>query len=273
MTIRTIALIAVPALLLAACAPRIQDTSGAAYLARYDAQAAAARTIRADDSLTGKAGEKGLDPAIIAAAGVEPILQFPARIGLARIEGGKLSPISAREAKLWQGLADRYRALGDFVPVDPLVAYAAAESVAGLTLDRWRPEIGTTINVIRLGSARQHLDAVLIYEVGATSTEDTTFASIAELTIIGGGILPTRVIESKGAARALLIDVRNGYPYGTAQSETEASELSTAWGSDRRERAVRQAVAAKVAADLIPEVETMFKMLVDAAQDRALAAK
>jgi hypothetical protein len=70
---------------------------------------------------------------------------------------------------------------------------------------------------VRLGAARQHLDYVLIYEVFSETKTTKLASSVANWTIIGGYFVPSREIETSGFANALLLDVRNGYPYGSGK--------------------------------------------------------
>jgi len=68
-----------------------------------------------------------IDQRVREVANVEPILRFPARIGLARIgiENSRptLIPPPAEEAKAWVDLAeDLGPEYGEFVPISPLIA-------------------------------------------------------------------------------------------------------------------------------------------------------
>ena len=267
---RTLAIILIAAAL-GGCGAHVQTTSGAEYLARYDAEAAATRRIGAPPADgTGRRTTRGmvgdLDPAIREAASVEPILRFPARIGLARIEGQELTGIPPEEAAIWHALAERYRKLGTFVPVEPLVAHYAARSIqAGArrsTATIGATRIASTIDTIRVGAARQHLDAVLIYAVGQRGSKSNTVLSVFDITIIGGAILPTREIEIEGLGRALLMDVRNGYPYGTADASVDLAEYSPSFGSDARTEDLRRQAVLKVTEKLAGEVDTMLRDLV-----------
>lgn len=228
-------------LALAACEPTIQTSSGADYLARYDAAVAAA------------SGET--DALVRQAAAIEPILTFPARFGLARIENGRLTAIPAAEAELWSSLAGKHAALGAFVPISPLVAAATASALPG------EPAAGEVIRTLRLGAARQHVDAVLVYEVGAQTRRGLTPLALMDLTIIGGALLPTRNIEARGMASALLMDVRNGYPYGTASAEADLSALSATFGKGWKTESLRREATLKAAAALVPEVDSMLTRL------------
>jgi hypothetical protein len=254
---RTLVLSLAAALALGACDYNVQTSSGADYLARYDAALPATAEP---------------DAAIRRAAAVEPILTFPARFGIARIENGRLTGIPAAEVALWTGLIEKHRSLGEFAPISPIIAEFTADAVLQPRAGRDRRDTGELVTTIRLGAARQHVDAVLIYEVGATSGEGLTFLAFADLTIIGGAFLPTRSLEARGVASALLLDVRNGYPYGTASAEADLSALSVTYGSDRRTEELRREAALKVVGNLVPEVDAMFGELVVEMAKRSLPA-
>ena len=77
-------------LMLNACGNTVQTTSGRDYLAAYVEPAGGpdgAKSVAVTDEIVRKA------------AGVEPILRFPARLGLARMEGGRLTGIPRKLRK------------------------------------------------------------------------------------------------------------------------------------------------------------------------------
>jgi hypothetical protein len=241
-------------LLLGACSHTVQTTSGTDYLNNYST---APQLLAA------------MDPQVKAAAEVEPVLTFPARLGLARIVDGRLSPIPDNEARLWADFAAANEDLGEFVPVSPLLAAFAiadtkdaAPSVpvdCGSYVCTQSPvEI---VQAIRIGAARQHVDAVLIYEVGASGNNELNPLAIGDLLLVGLAVLPGRDLEARGLAQAILIDVRNGYPYGTAAAAADISRLHPTMGSDAKLEAMRRDVAAAVVAQLIPEVQAMVAEL------------
>lgn len=243
---RILALIAV-ALGLAACGPTVQTTSGRDYLDKYD------RALARSGAGPAVPVANGLDGAIRQAAAVEPLLTLPARFGLARIVNGRITAIPGREAELWAEFAERYARAGEFIPISPLIAEYTADAVAGGARN--------AVETVRLGAARQHVDAVLLYEVGARGSNVNTVLAIADLTIIGAALLPTRRLGAEGVAQALLLDVRNGYPYGTASAQTALSEYSTSFGSSLREEDLRDRAVADVVEALIPQVDIMMRDL------------
>lgn len=223
-------------LLASACGHTTQLSSGAEYLAA-----------------TGPSGVIDVDADIARIAGVEPNLRFPARIGVARIVNGDLSTPGADEGDLLADLVARHPEMGQFVPISPLIAeMVGGQSCSGCS-DRT-----STITDIRRAAARQHLDHVLIYEIGARGAERDTPFALADVTLIGGAMLPTRKIKVEGIGQAILVDVRNGYPYGTATATEDLSGLARSFGTDRRSDALRNKATAKVSKALMPEMEAML---------------
>ena len=215
---------------LTGCIGTVQTTSGADYLARGPIA----------------------DPAIRAAASIEPDLRLPARIGIARLVGGRLAIAPTEEAEALARFAARHRTMGEWVPLSPFLDDASRDVP---TLDR-----------LRRTAARQHLDYLLVYEIGARRgpTGDTPFA-LADVTLIGGAVLPTRVTRAQGIGTAIFLDVRNGYPYGTATAVEDLTGLARSFGTGRAEAALRARAERAVARELLPEVEAMLARLASAA--------
>jgi hypothetical protein len=197
---------------------------------------------------------------IRAAAAVEPLLRFPARIGLARIGvkkwgGAELTGIPAKEAAAWQKVAANLGPkFGEFVPVSPLVAE--------LFDDRdGRSAAREVVRKIQLASARQHLDAVIIYESDGTADSSDNPLSIGEWTLIGAFILPSQDVKARGVAQAMMIDVRNGYPYGTAQADAKDASITARFSTGDAERDLAESARLAAVENLAPEVEKMMRNL------------
>ncbi len=119
------------------------------------------------------------------------------------------------------------------------------------------------MNEIRAGAARQHLDAVLVYEAYSKTDTKNNLLAIANLTIIGGYILPSQSTETEGYATAMLIDVMQGYPYGTMNvtiDKEEAVSSRWGWGSEDRKESTDRAKT-KAVIKLTSEVETTIRKL------------
>lgn len=255
-----IAALAFSAVLLSACSRTTQTTSGEVYLSQYKSVPVAAPLYQkkaADGTVTEEI--KSIDQRVREAAAVEPVLKFPARIGLARIENGNLTVMPMEEVDGWNKAAEKLgRGFGEFVPVNPMIA----RMVAGNDGAGYNQRVTDIIDTIRLGAARQHLDAVLVYEVLAKESEHSNILAAGKVTIIGGYILPSERHTAQGLGGAMLIDVVQGYPYGTINTVVEKkSRASSAWGwgSEHGDKvAFSDKVKAKAAQQLADESVDMF---------------
>ena len=285
-TIRSISLAAF-ALLLAGCASHSANTlSGSAYLERKGIVAGQASNAQTSNGQT-QIEQPGVTPApqlanqtaqpanpaasaadpfqamLIEAAAVEPLLQFPARIGIARIgrtaRGATgITPIPSHEGDVWleaaRNLGDGF---GEFVPVDGMIERMVTRE---LSAKYGNPRL-SLIQRIRLAAARQHLDAVLIYEVHERTDIDANLLALADITLIGGFILPSRSVETEALALAVLLDPINAYNYGTARASSEKTGVTSAFARDQARRNVSKAAGAEAIENLGAEVTKMFWQL------------
>ena len=276
--------LAAAALLLAGCSHTVQTTSGADYLSkRPSLNAQPVRTVSSTYSAGNEISDRPVSDLIHQAAAVEPLLTFPARFGLARIENGQLTTIPADEAALWQGMAARFDGFGSFTAVDPIIVEFTSNSLppathqASLHHNRdgsYRAYRARDLPTkIRLGAARQHLDAVLIYEVGMNEKHRRNALKSIKLSTLGSMPLSDHTYEAAGAAKAILLDVRNAYPYGTAQIEKDLSGYSDAWHTTSARNERREKARKSIAAALVPDVEDMLRSLVNGLQARQLRSR
>jgi len=253
---RTLWLVIWFALALAGCSYSTQSSSGADYLSRYQHPAYAPTTTPDGDDASdkGEGSAPTLDQEIRDIANIEPALRFPARIGVARVERRQLTAVPPAELVYWGELAERLGPeFGQFAPVSPMIAAmvdpeqgAHSTSPAELIAD------------IRRGAARQHLDYVLVYELSGGFRTSDNLLSVADATILGYFVLPSRSVRVHGTANAILLDVRNGYPYGTAAAAVDDTRIAR--GSSARQRGRNGAEALRVDAveELTVEVEAMI---------------
>lgn len=247
-------------LMAAACATSVQTTSGADYLARYDGSYTPAPGTTSSE----------VDVQVREIAAVEPDIRFPARIGLARIEKGRLTAIPEREGEAWAMLSEDLGGLyGEFVPVSPLIA---AMVNPNSDKPRYQYTAGDTIAEIRRGAARQHLDYVLAYEVSTTNRSKGSALSFADLTVIGMFVLPGRSVEAEAAASGILIDVRNGYPYATLTAFADKKGLSRTINSWEVRQDLMKDVSAKATLELAGELRGALEQLAVRASSMKAAA-
>lgn len=242
--------------MLGGCDPQIQTTSGGDYLARHGV-----------GSMSADPKEKDFHKELVKAAGVEPTLTFPARIGLARIDGGNLSAVPGEEAEFWMKAGENLgREFGEFIPLSPLIASAVSSEVDSID------HVDSTMKRIRLGAARQHLDAVLVYETYSSVDKKSNLLAIANVTIIGGYLVPSQLVTTEGYGNAILMDVMSGYPYGTVSATVPKDEsLSSSWGWGSDKSATTDKIRLQVTEKLSVQAEEMVRKLrVGLAERRAV---
>ena len=169
-----------------------------------------------------------------------------------KLFNGRITNLSPDEVEAWE---DARRTMdskfGEFIPVSPMpkMVYTPRN-----TNSKSKIKSSEIFRKIRLGAARQHLDHVLVYEVFSETKTTKLASSVANWTIVGGYFVPSREIETTGFANALLIDVRNGYPYGAA-SALNATELSASQTYRDRARNLSDINQIATVIKLIPEVQ------------------
>jgi|GEM_PF-3476545 hypothetical protein len=236
-----------------------QGDSGAAYVANSSTllQPPAARIPSGAGPAT--AG-LDIDAEVAEAASVEPQAHFPMKMGLARIENGRLTPIPQDEGALWNDLAqrlgDRY---GSFAPIDPLIAEIAVQAIGAPKRDL--TPMAAMVRQIRLGAARQHVDAVLIYEPAGKSRREDTALQLLNWTVVGYYVVPSTEIEADGHAQALFMDVRNGYPYATLQGNGRSSGITASNSAGNSLRARADTARLEAVKDLVGQIEPALQRL------------
>ena len=244
---RGLAFLVIAALL--GCSQSVQTTSGERYLRSHLGDAATGYVA---------AGSPEFGARLIEAASVEPRLTFPARIGLARVVNGRLTGVPEDEATIWLLLGETLGpSFGALVPISPLVA----QLVAGGQQEIGCYDCREVVNEIRLGAARQHIDAVLVYEVHERMSSESNILAIANISVIGGFLLPTTNVTSETVVQAMLIDVMQGYPYGMAQARASNDTLTPTWGSRGYQHRNAASIRVQAVQNLSSEVDKMLKKL------------
>ena len=227
----------------------VQMTSGKKYLSHY-----------ADYDAT-ETNASDLNEEVKAIANIEPSIQFPSRIGLVKLFNGRITNLSVEEIEAWEESRSTMGiTFGDFIPVSPMIAEMVYTPRKTNSKSKSNPS--EIFRKIRLGAARQHLDHVLIYEVFSETKTTKLASSVANWTIIGGYFVPSREIETTSFANALLLDVRNGYPYGSASASLNAKEFSASQTYRDKSRNLADKNQISTVIKLIPEVQQMMKKLI-----------
>ncbi|MEL6369307.1 MAG: hypothetical protein AAFY84_09160 [Pseudomonadota bacterium] len=209
-SVKSALLYVVLTLSVAGCTTHTQNTSGAEYLHRAEISG-----IQLDDEFK-------------AAANIEPLLTFPARIGFAKVENGRMVDVPPKEYLAFEQAVGNENP-NEFVPIDPF--YADLFGEANQATGRRR-----LIRQLRFAGARQHLDAIYVYEVSGLSAQHSNQLGLVNFTILGGFLAPSANVETVAAAKGILFDVRNYYPYGQITTSSEGKMALASFNNGRRKQ-------------------------------------
>lgn len=244
------------AVVLSGCYTTGQTTSGAEYLNKYTYKSS--ETSLSNTTEKKPSGEQTVDDLVRKVAAVEPTLRFPARIGIARVQNGQLTPIPAEEVQLWmEAKKDLPKEFGEFVPVSPFIANTVAAT------HQQKNKTFSVVDVLRLGAARQHLDAIYIYEMNLKTDESRNFLALADLTLVSDYILPSRSVQADATIQGIFMDVMQGYPYATHRADSDTvSGLTTYSRKGSAKSAVATEASLKALGNLIPDAKKTLYTLV-----------
>jgi len=161
----------------------------------------------------------------------KPLVQFPAAIAVAHVQGGTYNSYSYRRYA-----GDNPRSAYTVITTneveteDDFKTIAALPKVKGVATIK-RILLDQTLNSdleLRNAAAKLHADLLLCY------TFDTAFYSqnaAAPLSLISLGVFPTEIKKVRSTASALLMDVNNGYIYAVVEATAANEQLTNAWAS------------------------------------------
>ena len=204
--------------------------------------------------ITPEAQHAGAPSDINAAFDRKPLASFPAGVAAVRIQAsgyvsqtaqgwghGAFSIVTTRDVESDQSI-ERLRKLPHLrglAPVNRLLLPAQLNSEKDL----------------RSAAAQLQADMLLVY------TFDTTFhdRDVAKpLSVITLGLSPTQATRVVTTASAVLLDTRNGYVYGVAESSARKSGVATAWNTESAIDADRQKTEREAFDKLVAQIESMW---------------
>ncbi len=158
----------------------------------------------------------------------QPAAKFPALTTLARVQApGYTTMTSDTYGDGAFVVVTNRELMGD----DAMAKLSAAKGVKELTpLNRLLlPTTFNHIEDLRTASARVKADILLIY------TLDTSFRvdgkTIGPLTVLSLGLMRDRETVVSTTASAMLVDVRTGFVFGTAEATATENQVANAWSS------------------------------------------
>lgn len=178
---------------------------------------------------------------------VQPAPGVPVRVSHVRIQAADYESLTAQPVA-----AGRFSVAPDAIDreaLQPLLQWplvAEAEPLRAALL----PAELDSLDDLRLAAAKSLADVLLVYTVDTRfEAEGRSVEPLDDVPLGAEAGADARIIST---ASAVLVDVRTGYPYGTARGSARLVDIADAWSSasalDRRRLdAERQALAALVA--------------------------
>ena len=103
---------------------------------------------------------------------------------------------------------------------------------------------------------------LVFFTVGAVSASDNPYLMNHAISASPYAlVLPTQDVKAVGVAQAMLIDVRNGYPYGQVTSTADDRGASARFETSDAKADLSQKVADAAVAKLAGETEGMMRKL------------
>jgi hypothetical protein len=104
-----------------------------------------------------------------------------------------------------------------------------------------------------------HADMLLVYTFDDAFDDRDLFELGTVLTL---GLSPNKSLTVTITASAVLIDTRNGYIYGAAETSEKKNTLANCWGENAAADAVRGEVESKAFEKLCGELQTTWGQVV-----------
>jgi hypothetical protein len=165
-----------------------------------------------------------------------------------------LSAIGGCSSYAVPGPGANFKALNDVEKPELLDRLAKLPDVAELEpINRLElPEQLNSDQELRAAAAALHADIVLIYTFD-DKFDDRDLASA--MTVLTLGISPNKYLTVTSTVSAVLMDTRDGYIYGAAESSEKKSTLANCWGENAAADAVREQVEGGAFEKLVPQLE------------------
>jgi hypothetical protein len=171
------------------------------------------------------------DTAIADVRGLKPQLQFPCRIALYMKPGQhdwRWTPEDKASMQQWAAALKNEGIASEVFPLPELVVNNSDGK--------------TDVKALRIAAARCGADALFVIHGAAQTESHQNFASVFDITIIGGYVIPSSHRDSLFMIEGVLLDVDNGYIYTAVQAEGEGKIMQPSFVVEGKE-AVQKAKA------------------------------
>lgn len=191
-----------------------------------------------------------------------PQATFPATIAVARVQGSGYSDRrgyrnTSKQASFEVVTAREVEKESDFASIQKLPMIRAVVPLNRLVI----PETPESERDLRLAAAGVQAELLLLY------TFDTSIGvehKVPVLTQVTLGHFPSDEARVTSTVSAALLDTRNGYVYGLAESTSQQAEFTNVWWTDEAIRRARERAERAAFESMLGEFEKLWKGVVEA---------
>lgn len=186
----------------------------------------------------------------------KPAARFPAHLAVARIQrsGYRSHTVDSYGEGRYSVVTTRdIETSADFERIQKMPQVAAVAPISRLML----PEKLRSEKDLRTAAASLRADMLLLYSFDTHF--ETSQSVIAPLRVIHLGLLPDQTARIVTTASALLLDVRTGFIYGSAEASEKEQHITSAWTNADVADAARRSTERKAFTNLLAEFESTWK--------------
>jgi hypothetical protein len=198
--------------------------------------------------------EASTDASIARKLDLKPLASFPATIAAIRVQGahyrsystsgygrGEFTVITVRDVETDEQF-NRIASLPMVRGLAPVNRFVISDDIS-------------SERQLRDAAATVHADLTLLYTFETQFGDEKLIPALGLLTL---GLFPDREARVRTTASAALLDTRNGYVYGLAESTVKTEQLANAWTSEQAIDQSRRRAETKAFDQLVGEVEKMW---------------
>lgn len=204
--------------------------------------------------ITPAEADAATDVSIASRLSLKPLAAFPASIAAIRVQG----------ARYWSYSSSGYgRGQFTVVTTRDVETEEQFNRIASLPMVRGLAAVNRFVLSDDISSERQlreaaasvHADLTLLYTFDTQFGDEQIVPALGFFTL---GLFPDREARVRTTASAALIDTRNGYIYGLAESTVKTEQLANAWTSEQAVDQSRRRAETKAFDQLVGEIEQMW---------------
>jgi hypothetical protein len=186
--------------------------------------------------LSESAQHAATDPAIRPVLAKQPLASFPASLAIARVQASGYSNYRTRShghGAYSLVTAKDIETEADFDRIRKLPLVRSVSTISKLIL----PEQLNSDVELRRAAAALGADMLVVYTFDTQYKNDDWAPPLAVITL---GIFPTEKTKVTTDATAVLLDVRNGFVYGSVEATSNKSRINNYWTDDEAADSARR---------------------------------